>query len=393
MAVGTDVKGMESSATELTRELVSIRSDELCGDRERAVADVLKQRLEQMGCDVRLQEVEEGRANVIGILRGEGGGRALMFNGHMDTVPPGNMVDPFSGEIRDGAIHGRGSADMKSGIACMIAATEAIVGGGPALAGDVQFVWTVGEETGSRGMDAFIRDEEQFADFCVVGEPTGLALGLAHKGIEWLSITTTGKAAHASLPSEGTNAVVHMAHVVRALEEQLVPRLRRLHHALLGSPTLTVGTIRGGVKLNIVPASCTIEVDRRWLPEESVELVVKELQDILDDLEARVPGFRATLTRLPDISEVWHGPLQTAEKSQIARIAKQAIEKETKPRTVGLPFWTDGALAHHAGIPTVILGPGDPEQCHTDDEHVPLDHVKKAARIYRTLCLSICGER
>lgn len=382
-------------AIEFACELVRIPSDVTTRRKEADVALFLKKTLKSFGCEVWLQEVEAGRSNVIGIMRGSGNGRSLMLNGHMDTVPPGAMQQPFTPEIQDGKLYGRGAADMKGGIAGMVAAMESIVREGIELAGDLVFVGTVAEETGSLGMNRFVQEAKFRADFCVVGEPTSLQLGLAHKGIEWVRITTKGKAAHASIPTAGISAISHMARIIRALEEELLPKLQARHHPLLGSPTITVGTIRGGERPNIVPDTCTIEIDRRWLPEESVDLVLEEFQEILDSLAEEIPGFQATISRMEEISAIWHGPFETSETSDIVAIARHATRKcaGKGPKVIGLPYWTDGALAHHAGIPTIILGPGDPDKCHSEDEYVSVAQLQDAARIYRDISLQICAKK
>jgi len=378
----------------LTQTMVRTPSHINHTTHEQEMAKIVESTLLEMGCDVRFQEVEDGRANVIGVLKGEAPGPRLFLNGHMDTVPPGEMTDPYSASIRGGRLCGRGSADMKGAIAAMLVAMGAIAGSSVELRGEVAFAGTVAEETGAAGMQCLMDSDIVEADCCIVGEPTSLHIGVAHKGIEWLRITTTGVAAHASLPEVGTNAIMHMARLIARIEDELKPRLEQRTHELLGTSTVNIGTIHGGERPNIVPERCAITVDRRWLPGESIESIHKEFTEIVTSARDLFPDLDVSIERLPEIANVWHGPFESAGHSAILEVAANAVKQWShKPEIIGLPYWTDGALVQRRGIPTLILGPGDPDQCHTIDESIRVDRLVAAARIYGQIILDLCGPK
>lgn len=376
----------------LTQELIRRQSHVNCDQKEREVAHFLEGYLEDFGCSVKLQEVAKDRPNVIAILPGNAGGRSLMFNGHLDTIPPAGMEDPFNPKVVGKKLFGRGSADMKGAIAAMAVAMKAIASHKIELKGDLIFTGTVGEEMGSPGMDYLIKHNDHKPAFCVVGEPTSLNIGLAHKGIEWIKIETKGKPAHGSTPQEGISAITHMACVIRILEEELIPRLKEKKHPLLGSPTLNIGTIKGGDKPNIVPESCFIQVDRRWVPGESIDSILDEIQAGLDKVSNEVPDLAVSFTRMKELADVYHGPFEISEGHELVNIVREAVKKWSKdePELVGLDYWTDGALAKRAGIPTVIFGPGAAAQAHTKDEFVKTNFLAKSGRAYCQIALDIC---
>jgi len=155
---------------------------------------------------------------------------------------------------------------------------------------------------------------------------------------------------------------------------------------------MNIGTINGGIRPNIVPESCRITVDRRWLPEESVESIRQELEEIINQVRRTIPELSVSIRRLPEISDVWHGPYETDKGSAILRVAEDALAAwgPAPPRLIGLPYWTDGALVQRRGISTIIVGPGDPAACHTADESVAIDRLLRAARTYCEIIVRFC---
>ncbi len=272
----------EKELVELCQNLIKIPSHKDTLSREKEIALFLKDFMEREGIEVVLQEVTEGRSNVIGRLRGTGKGPNLLFNGHMDTVRPLGMKDPYRAKVKDGKIWGRGTVDMKSGLAGMTYALIAIKRAGMKLKGNLILAAVVGEENINEGTQRLIEEGFQ-CDTAVVGEPTDLQIVIVHKGIEWIEISIRGKASHASVPKEGINAIVNAARLVCALEEKLVPKLSQTpkSNRLVGSPTLNIGKIWGGVRNSVVPDLCKIQLDRRTLPGEKIEDILSEIRGVM----------------------------------------------------------------------------------------------------------------
>jgi len=362
---------MEEQVLELAAELVSIPSYE----REEEVAWFLARRLRALGFEVALEEVEPGRPNLVARLPGVG--ETLMFCGHMDTVPP-DSPEQLRPRVEGGRLYGRGACDMKGALAAMVCALEDLAEG--ELAGGLVFLATAGEETGFLGMRRFMAHYRDRIAGCIVGEPTSLEVGIAHKGGAWIELTTIGRSAHGSTPERGVNAVYHMALVVRAIQEELVVVLRERPHPLLGPGTVNVGLIRGGTRPNVVPARCTIRVDRRLLPGETPEGAMEELAALVENLR-REHSELAVEMRLVQS----YPPLEVGADEAIVQAVIEACRavRGKEPEIVGLSYGTDGALSQAGGIPTVICGPGSAAQAHTEGEFVDVAELIAAAHIYR----------
>ena len=382
---------------ELLRSLVRTPSHPGIERQEEAVVSILRDALQAEGIAAETVEVAPGRPNLIARVEGPRPGRRLLLCGHTDTVPL-NAGDPgfaFSGELRDGRVLGRGSCDMKGGLAAMFAALVSLQRTAALPAGEVVLAAVVDEEMQSLGTERLVRDGFR-ADGAVVGEPTANRLALGHRGLEWLEIEISGRAAHGGHPEAGVNAIVAAARFVSLVEERLLPRLAERRHPLLGPPTFNLGTIEGGDQPSTVAGTCRLAVDRRTVPGEAYAAVVEELGELLEVVRAgmpglrwdvrRVPGGMATLEHLPSVCEADH-PLARAAGSAIANAAGR-----TEPGTA-FPAWTDAALlSNFAGIPSIVLGPGDLALAHTPRESVAVAEVELAARIYARTAVLFCAE-
>jgi acetylornithine deacetylase len=327
--------------------------------------------LEEAGLDVEVEEVAPGRFNAVGIARGSGGGRTLLLNAHLDTVGVAAMERPFEPAVRDGRLQGRGSYDMKSGLAAiMVAGAEAARSG---LRGDVIVTAVCDEEVASIGTE---RAAERYrADAAIVSEPTELRLALAHKGFVGFEIEVAGRAAHGSRPDLGIDAIARMGHVLVRLEE-LDKRLRASPtHRLLGSGSLHGSLIEGGQEFSSYPERCLLKGERRTIPGENFDLVEGELRALLGDLDGET---RVVLAR---------EPFETAEDEEIARLVARHAGG---PEVVGVPFWADSALLSAAGIPTVVFGPAG-EGAHAVEEWVDLASVERCAEIYTEVARELCA--
>lgn len=380
-----------SEAADLVSSMVQIPSVNPPGSEE-GIAQFLAGKMKRMGLEVETFESAPHRPNVIGRLRGAGGGQVLMLNGHIDVVPPGDpglwTVEPFGGEIKDGKVYGRGSADMRGGLASMLLAAKVLKEAGVSLKGDLLLTGVADEEVGGKGANDIV-DRGYSADMVVICEPTDLAPLRAHKGILWLEISTVGKALHSSrVSTKGiwgeVNAVYEMTEVINALQNYLT-ELEKRNNPLVGNPTVSVGTIIGGSKTNIVPDRCTITVDRRLLPDESPEDAKAEIEQILRRLSERDPKLKTEMKVI-----ISRSGAVTPEDSSIVQLSKAAAEEALgRPVEVsGCPATSDmEVFVNRAGWPTVIMGPGRIGTAHIVDEYVDVDQVVAAAKIYISLAL------
>jgi acetylornithine deacetylase/succinyl-diaminopimelate desuccinylase len=384
---------------DLACNLIQIPSSRDVPGQEREIGLFLAAWLRDAGLEVELQEVENERYNVLARLRGEKDGPSLMLNGHLDTVPaPATMkIAPYEPKVMGGRLYGLGAADMKGGLAAMAYAMITLKRASTSLCGDLIFAGVVGEESGSLGTEHLVKHGLQ-AEMAIVGEPTDLAIVTAHKGVERLRIVVKGKAAHASHPEKGVNAIVKAAKLVTAIEERLIPRLKERQDELLGSPTLNIGTIRGGgERPNIVPPSCEIKLDRRWLPGETIPGIFAELQEIIDELRREDPELEAELERdeSQGIVRLPHEPLKCPRDHSLVQALEESLQQVgLQPVITGASFWTDAALLSTLGkIPAVVFGPGDIAQAHSDSEFIEIEEMIAATRIYALTALKICKSR
>jgi acetylornithine deacetylase len=376
---------------DLLKELVATNSVNPTvgrGPGESAIAKLLSDRLDSIGgLEVRTQPVTDDRKNVIAIMRGSGGGRSLMLNGHMDTVGvDGMIIDPFKPLIQDGLLRGRGACDMKGALAAMIGAVKSIADSGTRLRGDLIFSAVVDEEYKSLGIEKLVR--EYRADAAIVGEPTGMKVASTHKGFVWIEIEVKGKAAHGSVPEKGVDAIAHAAKIVPAIEK-LQHELGGRVHELLGTPKIHTSTIQGGTDWSIIPERCILRLERRTLPGESVASVMAEVEDMLRAIKQVNADFNAIARSPYDMP-----PLETAQSERIVQIAQQALAENTGriASVIGAPYWTDGALLSTLGsIPTCLFGPGDIGVAHSADEYVSLEDVLNSADIYGSIIRRYCS--
>jgi acetylornithine deacetylase len=326
------------------------------------------------------QPAMPGRANVIGILPGRAQGKRIVFEAHSDTAGiEGMTVPPFAAELRDGRLYGRGACDTKAGLAAMLHAIADLRHSGTIPEAEIWVVAAIDEEHSYRGVVRLLEGLQ--ADAAVVSEPTGMRLVVASKGcLRWRTVVR-GKAAHSSKPHLGVNAIFGMARVLARLEGD-AGRLCAMSHPLVGSPTLSVGTIAGGSQVNIVPASCTIEIDRRLIPGEDPQRVFADYQQLIAELREQHRDLDVSLEP-PDLED-W--PLQTETNSRLVEIAQDVLRSHgLNDDPAGVDFVSDASKFVQAGIASVIFGPGSIDQAHTADEFVNLEEVERAFLVYRDL--------
>jgi len=385
------VRVARGDAVSLTRELVRIdsRNPSLVADApgEAAVARTLSEILREWGFRVELQEAAPGRPNVVARV-GTAGSRSLMFNGHLDVVGIEGMTHPAWGDdSRDNSrIYGRGSSDMKSGVAAMCAAAARAVDSG--LAGEIIVAAVVDEEYESAGTRTIVERGIR-ADAAIVTEPTQLAIMPAHLGFVWIDITTHGRAAHGSRWDLGVDAIRHAGLVLAEIDRLDADELPRRGHPLLGRPSVHASLIDGGTGMSTYPDRCTVRIERRTIPGETPENVRRELEDACTLVETRRPSFRAEIA-----VTFSQAPSDVAVDAPIVRALGDAIRAQGETvRVEGMTAWTDAALLNAAGIPAICFGPGDIRLAHAAEEYVKIDEIERATEILSRLATQWCGGR
>ena len=398
MTVSTELLFAEiqrADPIELLSELIRIPSHRGLERQEEGVARALEAYLKSTGLEPRLEEVAEGRPNLICSLDTGAAGRHLLLCGHTDTVPlnEGEEGVGFSGAVREGRVEGRGSVDMKGALAAMAASLVALHRTDALQQGKVTFAAIIDEEMESLGAEHLVASGFQ-ADGAVVGEPTANRLSLGHKGLEWLEFRFRGKAAHGGTPEAGVNAIDGAARFIELARGELIPRFADRTDPLLGPPTLNFGTIEGGDQPSTVAAFCRLTADRRSVPGEDFASMSGELRELLDRVESEMPGLHTELRRVPGgMATMDHTALKTDEDEPVALSVSRALQRRTGcvPEAGDFPAWTDGALlARFGGIPTVILGPGNLQLAHSPWEAVEVEQVFEAARLYALTALDFC---
>ncbi|MCA9973299.1 MAG: ArgE/DapE family deacylase [Anaerolineales bacterium] len=366
------------------------------GGGEAEIAAYTAAALRDLGLEVTLYDVEPGRPNVVGRLRGSGQGsgrashgRSLLLNAHMDTVGVDGMtIDPFDPVIRDGRLYGRGSQDMKGSLAAMLAAAKALVDADAPLNRDLLVTAVADEEYASIGSADLVRRPEFHADAAIVTEPTDLTLCRAHRGFIWYQVDTLGRAAHGSRYAEGIDANMRMGRFLAELDLLEQALRQRDPHPLAGPPSLHAATLQGGTELSIYAAHCRLQLERRTIPGETEAQATRELQVILDRLAAADPTFKATLSAFfrRDPFEV------AADAPLVGHVAQAAARRLGRPPAhTGQTFWTDAALFAAAGMETLLIGPSG-AGLHSAVEWVDLDSVVDLAAILAdTILLTVNG--
>ena len=318
---------------------------------EAAIARAIVEELRSIGLGTEVQEAATDRPNVVGILEGRAPGRSLMFCGHVDTVGVAGMTRPFDPVERNGRVYGRGSQDMKGGVAAMIGAARVIAESGGLEAGRIVIACVVDEEHSSIGAEALV--SRWRADAGVVTEPTDLHVAVAHKGFEWVEIETEGRAAHGSRPRDGRDAIVRMGRVLGELESLDRQLQSGRAHALVGTASLHASLIEGGRELSSYPDRCLLQIERRTIPGEQEGSAGREVERILEQLRARDSEFTASSRTMFS-----RAPYEIAAGHELPSALSQAAHAAgAESDIIGMSFWTDAAVLGAAGIPSVLFGP------------------------------------
>jgi acetylornithine deacetylase/succinyl-diaminopimelate desuccinylase-like protein len=339
---------------------------------EHRVAEFLEEAARRQGLDVESQAVVPGRSNLVVRLapRGEVRHRVLLAP-HMDTVGEPAYALQLKPVVRDGRIYGRGACDTKGSVAAFFQSLLNVAASGSRPNHtEIVFVGLIDEENMQLGSRHFAEHGPK-GDLAIVGEPTGLEIVTAHKGDVWLRLRASGRSAHGATPHRGKNAVTAMARIVLALETEYAAELAaRPPHPRLGRPTINVGRIDGGRQPNIVPAECTIDIDRRTLPGETEAGVRREIIALLrrNGLKASYDNLRTSPCE----------PLDTCPDLPLVQSLTRAARRKG---TRGVHYFTDAAPLAAGGTPSVVFGPGDIAQAHTDREWLAIAQLEKSIQI------------
>ena len=343
------------------------------GAGEERIAWLVAGWLAHWGYATRSVEVAPGRYNVVGRL-GAGSGPALLLNGHLDTVGVSGMPGPFSGSVREGRLHGRGAADMKAGVACILSTAARLAS--EEVPGELIVALTADEEHASLGMEALVMGGVG-ADAAVVCEPTNLAVMPAHKGFLWIDAHVRGRAAHGSQPELGIDAITRAGHLLVAFEAEGKRLARDTGHPLLGPASVHAGTISGGYAPSVYPDSCHVVFERRTLPGETVAKVMGEAGAVLAGAQRRCRGLEARLE-----PGLFRAATEVPAATRLVQDLLGACTRAGLPgKVAGMSAWVDACFLNESGIPSVCFGPGSIAQAHTADEWVEVSEIEACANV------------
>lgn len=380
MNILTDARraATEALLADLVR-IPSVNVDPAESDRtcpERPVVDYLEPLLRELGMDTKRLETIPGRPNLI--ARWPGKGRPLTLEAHTDTVGVEAMtVEPFGAEIRDGKMWGRGTCDTKGSLTAFVSALRIASEEGWTFARPVQFVAAMGEETGCQGAVALMQAGVELGDV-VVGEPTSNRPVIGHKGCLWFTVTCRGRAAHGSQPEQGDSAIYRARRVLDYVLGEWLPSMSQPRHPLLGPATANVGLIRGGEKVNVVPARCVLEIDHRPLPGVSE---AEALDAFRTGLQASMSADDLAQIEITSAGDMFPGFAMDAESEMVRGLAAAIAAEGGDGTPCGVSYFSDAGPFCAAGHDAVVFGPGDIKHAHGPAEFVPLDELHQATAI------------
>ncbi|PLR77031.1 hypothetical protein CU633_12495 [Bacillus sp. V3-13] len=399
------VDSMSNEIVAFLQKLIQIPSENPPGNYEE-ICNFLEKELDSLGFEVRVVHVPEDqtrnanlktpRKNVIAVMKGEGGGRNLIFNSHIDTVPVGDSkhwtYPPFSGAIANGKVYGRGATDSKGRLASYVMAAVALKKSGIPLNGDIIIAATCDEETGGVLGAGYVTNHQLVMGDMVVVEGYSNHIVRAMAGVLQLRIRSTGVPAHAAFKWKGTNAVEKMAKVIQGLAE-LQKQLEKEPSKIDGMKytTVNVGVIKGGTKVNVVPGSCEIEVDFRVIPEHTLDEIYNSVDTMIKNLQLEDSDMKIEIERVPDFQT---DPTVTEENSPLIEELQTAI-KEVAGKTlpvVGMLGQSDTRWFIQQGVPGINFGPGtNDNNLHSFDEFMDIKDLIQTTKILSVLARNFCG--
>ncbi|MGQ9494390.1 MAG: M20 family metallopeptidase [Anaerolineae bacterium] len=369
----------EDELVRLCQDMVRIKTVNPPGN-ERENADYIADFLRKLGLEVEILAHTETRASVVARLKGSGEKPGLLYSGHLDVVPVGAqewLHDPFSGEVIEGKLWGRGASDMKGGNAAIMIAAKVLVEAKVPLKGDLILNFNAGEEgeqLGANAAAAHLAGEKVQA--VVITEPSSNDVYIAEKGAFWLELTTYGKTAHGSTPHLGQNAIMMMVALLSELDRLAVPYQE---HPLLGGFTRSMNTITGGVKTNVVPDQCMVTVDQRTVPGQDHQAILRQVEELIFGLSQKNPDFKASVKVINDRIPVASDPNE-AVVQHFFDVVGEVVGKRPEPK--GVAYYTDAvSLVPALKAPLIICGPGEASLAHQPNEYVEVSRLVESAKI------------
>ncbi|RFU65047.1 M20 family metallopeptidase [Peribacillus glennii] len=399
------VDSMSEEIVSFLQKLVQIPSENPPGNYDE-ICKFLEKELDRFGFDVQVIDVPEEerqkanlltpRKNVIAVMKGAGGGKNLIFNSHIDTVPIGDpdkwTYPPFSGAIADGKVYGRGATDSKGRLASYVMAAVALKRSGIPFKGDIIIAATCDEETGGVLGAGYVTNQKLVSGDMVVVEGYSNHIVRAMAGVLQLRIRSNGTPAHAAFKWKGNNAIEKMAKVVQGLAE-LQKQLENEPSEINGMKftTVNVGVISGGTKVNVVPDGCEVEVDFRVIPEHSLESIYNRVSSMIHQLQRDDPEMNIEIERVPDFQT---NPTVTEENSPLIEELQTAVKEVTGTTlpVVGMLGQSDTRWFIQAGIPGINFGPGtNDNRIHSYDEFMDIEDLISTTKILSILAKNYCG--
>lgn len=370
-----------SNALSLTQHLLNFNTVSP-PESEHKCALSLGKILEDGGFKTDYYEFAKGRTSIIAKIEGKDNKPPLCFTGHLDTVPLGAVPwnkDPFKGETDGDRLYGRGSSDMKGGVAAMVIAALQLAGEKDNRAG-ITLVITAGEETGCKGAKYMAKQGTALgeAGAIIIGEPTSNYPIIGHKGVLWIEALIRGKTAHGSMPDQGINAIYKSAGIIDKLKNY---KFDIKPHTVLGLPTLNIGTVSGGININSVPEKVFLEIDIRTIPGQNIKNTIDNLKNCLgSDVEISTIQKAEGITTDPE--NKW--------TQQVFGIMEKYLREKITPK--GITYFTDGSVLKSAyrNPPALILGPGEPSMAHKTDEYCYISKIENITEAYTDIALKWC---
>jgi acetylornithine deacetylase/succinyl-diaminopimelate desuccinylase family protein len=366
---------------------------------EKDLSKFLSTKMLEFGYDFsRVNETD----SVMGVIKGAESGRNILMNGHIDHVPAGDMLDPYSGKIIDGkiigvegkVIYGRAASDMKGAVAAMIMAGAALKSLGVKLSGDYKIAGVSQEEVGGAGTLSTIKDDHFLGDVVVVGEATNMALALGHRGSMKMSVVVKGRSCHASAPERGVNALYKAMKMINQIRSDLIEHLPS--HPVYGKTSLVVTQIEVWPKvLNVVPERCLFSLDCRNTPNFSSENLKDELEKIISKLRTEDSDFQAFVIPNPILNGqkgftgFYTDPNKFPVVNEVNKIIVKTLKRDIFKKT--WTFATDGRFYSWMGLPVIGFGPGEERFAHTNKDHVKVVDYLDAIKTYATVAAGISG--
>ena len=376
---------IKENAIEYTAALSKINSFNIEGKREalKYAQNILSQ---NTNAEITMYDFDTDAPFLIASVKGSDSDFKLLLEGHLDVVSPEGMENPFSAEIKDGIMYGRGVADMKGGCGAIISAFIAAANDS-GLKGQLYLMLSTDEEyAGEEIKTALSKEYLPKVDFAMISEPTNLQIHTAHKGEAWMEVEFFGKSAHSSIPHLGKNAIYMAAEFIIEVKK-LIATYKDKAHPIYGEPAMSVGVIEGGSTPNVVPPYAKVTIDKRYLPGGSAEEFQEEIDTIINKLSADDPDFKAKATTIGN----WNSVLTDRENKDFLAI-KGVIDKVLGSDTpLGvMTGWGEGGFINMYGIPVVYFGPGDFKFAHTPNEQIPLSHIEKVTEAYYNIVKKLC---